>query len=317
MLKRLKFLYALYNFLHKTQLVHNVPIYKKLGLKKRYYSPVSSKDFKNVQAGIQNSDEGVVALKDTDLFKGAVEDSKQSILNFEKDGFTILKQYLSPEEVSTINNEIDNLLQSKKVHFGHGNKIMFAIHKSDKLKAVGTDPKLIELLSSLLQGPAALFQSINFTMGSEQHTHSDSIHMTTYPLGGLLGVWIALEDIDEENGPLHYYPGSHKLPYYLNSDYDNEGSYFLLGDKDYTEYEKMLEGKIIEHGIEKKIFKAKKGDLLIWHANLLHGGEPHINRSKTRKSMVFHYFNTDCVCYHEITQRPSLIKKSLRLKVEG
>ena len=310
MIRRLKLLYTLYNFFHKDQLVHNIPIYKKLGLNKRYYSPVSSKDFKNVPASIRSNKEDALDLKSTSLFKSANQDSKQSISDFEKNGFSILKQYLSVDQVASINTEIDNLLRSKKIQFGHGNKIMFAIHKSELLKTLGTEPKLIELLSALLGGPSALFQSINFTMGSEQHTHSDSIHMTTYPLGGLLGVWIALEDIEEDNGPLHYYPGSHKLPYYLNSDYDNEGSYFLLGDKDYTEYEKMLEGKIIEHQIEKKIFKAKRGDLLIWHANLLHGGEPHLNKSKTRKSMVFHYFNTDCVCYHEITQRPSLIRKS-------
>ena len=308
MVRRLKLLYALYNFFHKDRLIHNVPIYKKLGLNKRYYSPVSSKDFKNVEAVIEK--ESYPEINNTSVFRNADEDSKKSIINFDQDGFAILKQYLSPEQVEAINNEINNLLRSKKVHFGHGNRIMFAIHKSETLRSFGADPKLVELLSTLLGGPAALFQSINFTMGSEQHTHSDSIHMTTYPVGGLLGVWIALEDIGEDNGPLHYYPGSHKLPYYLNSDYDNEGSFFLLGNKNYTEYEKMLEEKVIEHGIEKKIFKAKKGDLLIWHANLLHGGEPHINRSKTRKSMVFHYFNTNCVCYHEITQRPSLIRKS-------
>jgi len=310
MLKRLKFLYSLYNFFHKDQLIHNVPIYKKLGLNKRYYSPVSSKDFKNLPALSQDEKNHSIDVKDSRLFREGDEATKESILSFEEQGFAILTEYLSSAEVKIINDEIDNLLRSKKIHFGHGNKIMFAIHKSETLRSFGTDPKLIELLSALLGGPTALFQSINFMMGSEQHTHSDSIHMTTYPLGGLLGAWIALEDIEEDNGPLHYYPGSHKLPYYLNSDYDNEGSYFLLGDKNYTEYEKMLEEKVIEHKIEKKIFKAKKGDLLIWHANLLHGGEPHSNKSKTRKSMVFHYFNTDCVCYHEITQRPSLIRKS-------
>ena len=309
MIRRLKFIYSFYNFFHKKQLVHNLPIYKRLGLKKHFYSPVSSKDFKNVTL-IQNDEKYSIDAKDSRLYREGDNAAKESISNFEKEGFAILKQYLTVEQVNVINSEIDNLLQSKKIHFGHGNKIMFAIHKSEKLRYFGTDPQLIELLSAILGGPAALFQSINFMMGSEQHTHSDSIHMTTYPLGGLLGVWIALEDIDEVNGPLHYYPGSHKLPYYLNSDYDNEGSYFLLGDKNYTEYEKMLEEKVLEHGIEKKIFKAKKGDLLIWHANLLHGGEPHTNKAKTRKSMVFHYFNTDCVCYHEITQRPSLIKKS-------
>jgi ectoine hydroxylase-related dioxygenase (phytanoyl-CoA dioxygenase family) len=28
----------------------------------------------------------------------------------------------------------------------------------------------------------------------------------------MCGVWIALEDVDERNGPLVYLPGSHKLP---------------------------------------------------------------------------------------------------------
>ena len=30
----------------------------------------------------------------------------------------------------------------------------------------------------------------------------------------MCGVWVALEDITEDNGPLHYYPGSHRLPDY-------------------------------------------------------------------------------------------------------
>ena len=32
------------------------------------------------------------------------------------------------------------------------------------------------------------------------------------PEGFMCGVWVALEDMDMENGPLVYYPGSHKLP---------------------------------------------------------------------------------------------------------
>jgi phytanoyl-CoA hydroxylase len=215
---------------------------------------------------------------------------------------------LSGEKAESINREIEDMLKTGKATFRYGNKIMFAIHKSLLLREIGNQNELKELLSVLLNGEAVLFQSINFLTGSEQATHSDSIHMTTYPLGGLLGVWIALEDIDENNGPLHYYPGSHKLPYYLNSDYDNEGNFFLIGDKSYTAYEEMIERKIGELGLKKEIFTAKKGDLLIWHANLFHGGEPHLDKNRTRKSLVYHYFNKKAICYHEITQRPALIK---------
>jgi ectoine hydroxylase-related dioxygenase (phytanoyl-CoA dioxygenase family) len=150
---------------------------------------------------------------------------------------------------------------------------------------------------------------MNFMKGSEQATHSDSIHMTTYPLGGLLGVWIALEDVHAGNGPLHYYPGSHRLPYYLNADYGNEGNWLMTGPKNYQAYEEMIGEKIKEWGLEKEVWHAKKGDMMIWHANLFHGGEPMQEKGLTRKSLVLHYFREGVVCYHEITQRPALIKK--------
>ena len=184
---------------------------------------------------------------------------------------------------------------------------MFALKQSEAIRKAGTNNHLNQILNHLLDGQAMLFQSINFLQGSEQASHSDSIHMTTYPLGGLLGVWIALEDIAEDNGPVHYYPGSHKLPYYLNADYNNAGNMLLIGDKSYAVYEDMMRRKIDELQLKKEVFTAKKGDVLIWHANLFHGGEPHLNKDKTRKSLVFHYFKKGVICYHEISQRPALI----------
>ncbi|MEM6316971.1 MAG: hypothetical protein AAF960_04835 [Bacteroidota bacterium] len=55
---------------------------------------------------------------------------------------------------------------------------------------------------------------------------------------------------------------------------------------------------------------AKKGDILIWHANLLHGGNPILNPEHSRKSMTLHYFAEEVSCYHEVTQRPALIDEA-------
>ena len=307
MIRRIKLSYVLYNIFQRKKLIHNTALYRKLGLKKFYFSPVSSKDFKNVDASKLIDEKYSKQVEETALFQELSEQSKQNVLDFDENGFAILHNYLSDDEVDLANAEIDKMLADGTVKFKYGNKIMFAIHKSERLKNIGEDQKLKDLLSAMFRGNASLFQSINFLSGSEQDTHSDSIHMTTFPLGGLLGVWIALEDIDLDNGPLHYYPGSHKLPYYLNSDYDNEGTFFMTGDKDYTQYEKMLDEKLKEHKLQKQVFNARKGDVLIWHANLMHGGEPHTNKSKTRKSMVLHYFAENSICYHEITQRPALM----------
>ena len=159
----------------------------------------------------------------------------------------------------------------------------------------------------MLGHDTTLFQSINFLTGSEQRTHSDSIHMSTFPLDSMAATWVALENITPGNGPLHYYPGSHRLPYYLNANYANEGTPWLTGKQEYTAYEATIAQKIAEAGIQKQLFFARKGDIFLWHANLMHGGESHGNPAQTRKSMVFRYFSRAHICYHEITQRPALL----------
>jgi phytanoyl-CoA hydroxylase len=308
LLRRTKLLYSIYNFFHPALLRHNETKLKELRLSKKYYSSLSSKDFEGLPGTQAVNSASLSLLNSNPLFQKLSNKDQESLLGYNDKGYAILSGFLSAEKVDRVNAEIHEMLKSKKVKFTNRNKIMFAIHQSALLREIGNDRELVDLLSILLNGKAILFQSINFITGSEQHTHSDSIHMTTYPLGGLLGAWFALEDITEDNGPLHYYPGSHKLPYYLNKDYNNEGNRFFIGNKSYKEYEKMIAEKIVEQGLEKVNFLAKKGDLLIWHANLFHGGNNHTNKNKTRKSMVFHYFKEGSICYHEITQRPALIK---------
>lgn len=305
-IRRYKLSYMLYNFFKKNKLKHNIPLYKKYRINKSYFSSISSKDF----AHLPQTERSIAQdkLSSTDFFKNLSEENKESALQYDDNGYMILRNFISPDTADKINVEIDKLVNDGTLKFRYGGKLVFAIHHSEILRNIGNDKKLLDFLSVLLDGNAKLFQSINFINGSQQKTHSDSIHMTTYPLGGLLGVWIALEDVDENNGALHYIPGSHKLPYFLNSDYDNEGTSLKIGKKSYKAYEEFLENKVKELGLKKEIFRAKKGDMLIWHANILHGGEPHTDKNRTRKSLVYHFFDENSVCYHEVTQRPALFE---------
>lgn len=305
-IRQYKISYMLYNLFKKSKLKHNIPLYKKYGINKSYFSSISSKDFAHLPAKERMADDR--KLIETPFYKTLSEENRESALQYDDNGYMILRNFLSPKDADKINTEIDNLMENGTLKFRYGGKLMFAIHHSEIIRNIGNDKNFLEFLSVLIDGKAKLFQSINFINGSQQKTHSDSIHMTTYPLGGLLGVWIALEDVDETNGALHYIPGSHKLPYFLNSDYENEGSVLKIGKKSYKAYEEFLEGKVKELGLKKEVFRAKKGDLLIWHANILHGGEPHTDKNKTRKSLVYHFFDENSVCYHEVTQRPALFE---------
>lgn len=306
-IKNTKLSYAFFNFFNKKKLSHNIPLYKKYKINKWYFSPISSSDFKFIESQFTRK-ENPDLIKESTFYKNQTEENQISLENFHEKGYAIIRNFISKEQADAVNLEIQELLDSKAIEFKYGNKLMFALHKSEIIKNIGLESSLLRLLDILMDGKTKLFQSINFINGSQQKTHSDSIHMTTFPLGGLIGVWIALEDVSSENGALHYYPGSHQLPYYMNSDYDNEGNFLMLGNKGYKVYEEMLEQKIKEMNLKKDVFDCKKGDMLIWHANILHGGEPHINKNKTRKSMVFHYFDEDSICYHEITQRPALFE---------
>ena len=307
-LRRLKLSYAAYNVFQRRRLVHNLPIYQKLGLNKRYFSPISSRDFAGLPAtaGLPPVPPLAERLAVLPAFRTLPAASQASLRAFEDNGFAVLSGFFSEDEVDGINKDLANLIATQQISLRYRNKFMFAFRKSAQIRAAG-EGALRELIAALLGHETKLFQSINFLTGSQQRTHSDSIHMSTFPLGGMAAAWVALENITPGNGPLHYYPGSHKLPYYLNADYQNEGNDWLIGDKEYTEYEAYINQKIAEAGIPKQIFLAKKGDVFVWHANLMHGGEPHTDLTQTRKSMVFHYFSQAHICYHEITQRPALL----------
>jgi ectoine hydroxylase-related dioxygenase (phytanoyl-CoA dioxygenase family) len=168
-------------------------------------------------------------------------------------------------------------------------------------------PDQLDFLSFLLGRKVIPFQTLGFTQGSEQRAHSDSIHMTTEPPGFLIAAWIALEDCGPDSGPLFYYPGSHRLPYVMTGDYDSGNTAWTLGAETNRRYEDRIAQVIQEKQLQKQDFIARRGDVLIWHANLLHGGNPIRKKGVTRRSLVCHYFAEGVICYHEISQRPALM----------
>lgn len=164
----------------------------------------------------------------------------------------------------------------------------------------------VELVSLLLGAKALPFQTIAGHVGSQQKAHSDSIHMTTYPQGFLIANWIAFEDIAEDSGPLEFYPGSHRLDYVMSRDCGISLEEGRAGYGAYhAKYESAVQEQIRAHRLQPHYFHARKGDVLFWHANLLHGGSPIRNPDSSRRALVCHYFAEGCVCYHDYTGTPS------------
>jgi hypothetical protein len=69
-------------------------------------------------------------------------------------------------------------------------------------------------------------------------------------------------------------------------------------------YERMWRHVVEASGIQPEYFHARKGQALIWAANLLHGGMPHRDDARTRWSQVTHYFFEDCAYYTPMMSDP-------------
>jgi ectoine hydroxylase-related dioxygenase (phytanoyl-CoA dioxygenase family) len=84
-------------------------------------------------------------------------------------------------------------------------------------------------------------------------------------------------------------------------------------------YRAYMMEEISKRGLKSTKFCAKKGDVFIWHSQLFHGGSPIIDRKKTRKSLVTHYFKKgDLECnavkqneFASYIQRPHQPAKSI------
>lgn len=307
-LKHLKPVHWVYNLLHYKQLLHNRKAYKKYNLHKPLFASISSKDFpdRESRAWLDTGDSAVLA-PNKEGFQQFSPSIQQKILQWSSKGYMVLENHFSPATCDAITQEIDTLMKKGILQFKWGNKLMFANKRSKLIREVTQEAAISKLLNFLLDKEMVPFQTINFIAGSGQRAHSDSVHMTTYPLGYLVAIWIALEDVHPDSGPLFYYPGSHKLPYLLNNDWNTNSSLLSLGKHDYPDYEDMIEELLQKNQYPREELIAKKGDVLIWHANLVHGGTPINNPALTRKSMVVHYYASDVIKYHEITERPSLI----------
>lgn len=210
-----------------------------------------------------------------------------------KDGYAIIPEFFASEIIDAVKNEVDQ-------HFPADIDTEPKRHSnlwknSHMVKQLAIDERILDLLRTLYGRNPQPYHTLNFKYGTEQSAHSDTVHFNCKPAKFMVGVWVAFEEINEKNGGLYYYPGSHKLPEYSYQDFNipiDEG-----GLNGYPEYEKCIENLIDAHSLNRDVVNMKKGDILIWSSNLLHGGLPVLNRKSTRWSQVTHYFFEDCIYY--------------------
>jgi hypothetical protein len=159
----------------------------------------------------------------------------------------------------------------------HGRELCFA-------------PKLTDFLTALFAARSLAFQTLHFEVGSTQAIHQDTSYVVVdgAPLE-LAASWIALEDVKPGSGELIYYPGGHRMAEHAfaggeSKHWDPERH----GPAEHDFHLRYLTTEALRLGLAQAHFLPRKGDALIWHADLPHGGGA-ITQPVTRRSFVTHY----------------------------
>ena len=248
--------------------------------------------------------------------------SDDQVAGFERDGYVILEDPCDAGLVDIIVEEFDERLREDfhpgprhvrdgvmyAMHQGmrgdyHWQRIMNAWKISDSARALALAPRVLAALEELYGRTPLPFQTLNFPVGTQQSAHSDGGFFNSDPEGLMCGVWVALEDVDMDNGPLFYHPGSHKLPTPTAEFVEKEVGESIdpaVHSRDelraererlYATYTRRLAET---GGTEPRHATIRKGQAMVWAANLLHGGAVHRDHARTRRSQVTHYLFEGC-----------------------
>ncbi|MEO6091863.1 MAG: phytanoyl-CoA dioxygenase family protein [Novosphingobium sp.] len=166
----------------------------------------------------------------------------------------------------------------------------------EDIRAIAVNAQLLTLLERLYGRRPFPFQTLNFPVGTQQAAHSDSVHFSSLPERFMCGVWLAMEDIHPDAGPLFYVPGSHRWPIVSNLMVGRRGHGSTLSSAQ-DPYGPAWRALQEAYGAGEERFVGHKGQAVIWCANLLHGGSLQIDPRLTRWSQVTHYFFDDCIYY--------------------
>ncbi len=164
--------------------------------------------------------------------------------------------------------------------------------RSDIIRRVALSRRLRLVMHHLLQEEPMICNSLNFERGSQQDAHIDSWYMPAPgdESEGMVAASISLDPVDKDNGPVFFYPGSHKIPPYRFS----HGQMNLVASE-FDACRAYLDAQIAARGLKRAEYTGGPGDVLIWHGQLIHGGTSIRDFSRTRSSMVVHYWRASAV----------------------
>jgi len=223
-------------------------------------------------------------------------ESDQVLANFEQDGYVALRGFLSADEVALAQRTIAGFIQDDVPTLPREQVFYEIKNRPDTLKQVQQlfshhsyfqglmfGSKFEALAELLLSGPVVGKNMQYFNkppqIGKATPPHQDGYYFMLKPCEAVT-MWLALEDVDEENGCVRYVRGSHLRGMRPHGRTQTLG--FSQGVVDYGTAEDL---------VDEVAFPAQAGDLLVHNAMTIHRADGNRSQDRTRQALGFIYYS--------------------------
>ena len=217
---------------------------------------------------------------------------------FQRDGFVVLREFLPADQFLELRRELERYIRDvvPTLHDSHAfyedrarpETLKQLQHMSvDPYFAAYVDHPAWRGLAARLLGepvtPISAAEWFNKPAGTEHPTpaHQDNYYFNLEP-AQVLTLWLALEDVDEENGCLRYVPGSHHHGRLAHNASRVLG--FSQGLADFSEELRAREVAVPLHA----------NDLVAHHGWTIHRAEPNRSAVRHRPSFAIAYRAVRC-----------------------
>lgn len=225
--------------------------------------------------------------------KPDIDDLKKT---YERDGYVVIRAFLDPAEVTLVNEALQRIIR-EKIDTMAGSHVVYEdksdkeslkllqdLHQYDDFFSTLLSGSKFEKIAEALLGDTAIGKTVEYfnkppRIGKPTPVHQDGYYFMLQPPEAVT-MWLALEEVDEENGCVRYVKGSHLKPMRPHGRTRTAG--FSQGIIDYgTDDDRANEVAI----------PAKAGDLLIHHAMTIHRADANQSATRTRRALGFIYFS--------------------------
>jgi phytanoyl-CoA hydroxylase len=151
---------------------------------------------------------------------------------------------------------------------------------SPVLAEIAANPKLVAVLDQLIGPGHRMIQDMALIKppfhGSEKPWHQDTAYFDWTPLGGVIGVWIALDEATVENGCMQVVPGSHL---------DGPVPHFHVRDCQVADDRVRVD--------RAHVVPLEPGGVLFFSGLIHHGTPPNLSGDR-RRALQYHYAAAEC-----------------------